>query len=90
MPWENLILLGIVFIVLGIILIFVGAAFHAGSAEETIGTKNTANSSWVIGGFIGPIPIIYSSNKRINAYMLYITAASLILFLLYLIKKGRI
>ena len=72
MRMEQLINIGILLIIIGFAVIFLGML---------LGTKdNTSNAKVAIGGFIGPIPFGFGNDKN---FVWFVTILSLVLFLLF-------
>ena len=75
---ENLILIGIAALIMGMVLIFIGTALQATSKTENEAKVST-------GGLvlIGPIPIIFGNDK--SMLIIAIFAAIIIIILSYLL-----
>jgi uncharacterized protein (TIGR00304 family) len=75
MTIENLIPLGILVIIIGFILVIIGA----------LSQTRKGKSEFAFVGFIGPIPIGFGSNKNI---LILTTVVALILFLIIIFLMG--
>lgn len=76
---EYLIPVGILLILLGFIIVFIGTAMQAGKAPEAK-TKTHVG----VGGFIGPIPFGFATSKT----MLYVMiGAAVFFFILWIILR---
>lgn len=76
---EQLISLGILFIVIGFIIVFFGVF---------MGAKQGASGAKVaVGGFIGPIPFGFGNDKNM---VWFVAMLSLVLFLAWLFFSSRI
>ena len=73
MKMEQLISFGILLIVIGSIMVFLGV--FKGSKESASGAKVA------VGGFIGPIPFGFGNDKNL---VWFVTILSIVLFLLWL------
>ena len=76
MPMENLVLIGFVVIVIGIILILIGSL--SGKADVKVG----------IGGFIGPLPFGWANDPKILPWIIALTAIIAIVFLIIVLRGG--
>ncbi|MBW2964178.1 DUF131 domain-containing protein [Candidatus Woesearchaeota archaeon] len=72
---EYIVPLGILFIFLGIIIVFVGSVLQQGSQKTT---DNKSNIHVGVGGFIGPIPFGFANSKT----ALYITLGAAAFFMI--------
>lgn len=69
---QNIILLGFVFIIIGIVLLIFGA----------IGGNSSVKTKIAFGGFIGPIPFGFASEPRMFKFLLSFMIIVLALFVL--------
>ena len=76
---EQLITLGILLIIIGFIVVFIGSFMAAKDTKS--GTKIA------VGGFIGPIPFGFGNDKNL---VWFVTIISLVLFLFWLFFSFRI
>lgn len=75
---ETIIFMGIVAVILGMLLIFIGTAFQSsGKTEDSEGVK--VSTGGVI--LIGPIPIIFGNDK--NMVFITVIGAIIIMALAY-------
>lgn len=74
---EQLITLGVLLIVIGFIIAFFGMLK---------GAKDSSKSKVAVGGFIGPIPFGFGTDKN---FVLFVTILSLVLFLFWLFISFR-
>jgi uncharacterized protein (TIGR00304 family) len=72
---EQLIPLGFIVIVIGIVIVFIGSVLTASKSKNV-------KVDWGVGGFIGPIPFGFGSNQKI-VYLIAII--SLIIFVLFIL-----
>jgi len=73
---ENLILVGILVILIGFVLVFIGSLIKAKSSKTEFGFV----------GFIGPIPVGFGTSKEIIIFALIV---GLIIFLISIISFVR-
>lgn len=73
---EHLVLIGIIVVFIGIFLIILGSLLEASEGK----------TKFAVGGFIGPIPFGFASEKG----MLYLVIAiSLVLFVLFVLMSQK-
>lgn len=73
MPNEQLIVLGILLVVVGLIVLFIGSIVGAEKTQVKVG----------VGGFIGPIPFGFANDPRILWAAITLTFVLLLLFLFF-------
>ncbi len=79
---EGIIELGIFLVLLGFFIVFIGFIYEIFKNSEK--NENTrTNAGGVI--FIGPIPIVFGSSKKIEWMMIVALIITIILVLLYVI-----
>ncbi len=78
MNLEKIVLLGIGFIFLGFILVFVGSIFGAGSKDSKIQTAG--------GFFIGPFPVFGFGDKKLF-YLFWVIAIILFVYFTFFFRK---
>ena len=69
---EQLISIGILLIIVGFIIVFLGVLS---------GAKESSKSKVAVGGFIGPIPFGFGNDKN---FVWFVTILSLVVFLVWL------
>ena len=74
---QNLINIGILLIILGFIIVFFGVLK---------GAQETSKTKVAVGGFIGPIPFGFGTDKTL---VWFVTILSLVLFLFWLFFSFR-
>lgn len=78
MNFDNILLLGIGFIFLGFILVFVSSIFGAGAKDSKIQTAG--------GFFIGPFPIFGFGDRKLF-YIFWIIAIILFIYFTFFFRK---
>ena len=73
MPLENLALIGFIVVIIGIILILIGA-IQGGNAKVGIG------------GFIGPFPFGFANDPRMLQIIIALTLIIAVIFILFAIR----
>ncbi|MEM1605579.1 MAG: DUF131 domain-containing protein [Fervidicoccaceae archaeon] len=83
--WDKLVFIGFITIMIGIALIIIGSIISVlrASSEENMEVE----AGGVV--FIGPIPIVFGTNKQIAWYMLLtaVVLAILMIVMLYITRK---
>ncbi len=74
---QNVIILGMALVLIGIFLLIIGSF---------VGTKGESKAEWSIGGFIGPVPFGFASNRN----MLYLTIAICLAVLIFYLLNLKI
>jgi len=78
---EQLISIGVIMILIGFVIVFLGTFM---AAKET-----TSKTKVAVGGFIGPIPFGFGNDKN---FVWFVTILSLVVFVLWIVfsfKFGR-
>ncbi|MEM7819703.1 MAG: DUF131 domain-containing protein [Candidatus Aenigmatarchaeota archaeon] len=70
---ENIILVGFILIIIGIIII-------------TIGSLNSKNAKVAIGGFIGPLPFGWANDPQMLKWIIILTAIISIIFVIVFLR----
>lgn len=84
---EKVIFIGIILVIIGIFIIIIGSALSLMKYSDS-------NESRIEGGgviFIGPIPIVFGTNKQITWYMLVVgVVLAILMLILFLFMNKRI
>lgn len=70
---QHLVSGGIILILIGFVLVFIGSL---------VGAQGRGEARWGVGGFIGPLPFGFASEKNMLYVVIGLSLAILILFVL--------